>query len=161
MPASSTTCAGTQTGAQLSYDKEGRLSAWQNQPGNPTSQTSDLYDGEGQRVEQQVTSGGATTTIVYVGGLEEVSTTGSTTTTTTYYYANGQRLALAVNGVCSYLGSDGLGSAEVALDGSGNAQASVPGGRACRRAGAAENHLLAEVVSSLLLPGPFLKMEKV
>jgi RHS repeat-associated protein len=62
---------------------------------------------------------------VYVGNVEEVSTTGSTTTTTTYYYAAGQRFAEAVNGVFSYLGSDGLGSAEVALDGSGNAQASV------------------------------------
>ena len=40
-------------------------------------------------------------------------------------YANGQRVTQAVNGVFSYLGSDGLGSAEVALDGSGNLQASV------------------------------------
>jgi len=51
-------------------------------------------------------------------------TTGSTTTTTTYYYADGQRIALAVNGVFSYLGNDVLGSSEVALNGSGNVQAS-------------------------------------
>lgn len=113
-PTSATTCVGTQTGAQLSYDTEGRMTAWQNQPGStPTSSTSNLYDGEGQRIEQQVTSGGATTSIVYVGSVEEVSTTASTKTTTTYYYAGGMRLALAVNGVFSYLGSDGLGSAEL------------------------------------------------
>jgi RHS repeat-associated protein len=70
-----------------------------------------------------VTIGGATTT-VYVGSLEEAATR-STTTTTTHYYAGGMRLALAVNGTFSYLGSDGLGSAEVALDGSGNVQAAI------------------------------------
>jgi RHS repeat-associated protein len=124
-PTSSTTCAGTQTGAQLSYDNEGRLAAWQNQPTSPTSTDSFLYDGSGQRVEQQLTSGGTTTTSVYVGNAEEISTTSGTTTTTTYYYAGGMRLALAVNGTFSYLGSDGAGSAEVALDGNGNVQAST------------------------------------
>ncbi len=55
-----------------------------------------------------------------MGSLESVATTGSTTTTTTYYYANGQRIALAVNGTLSYLASDLLGSATVALDDSGD-----------------------------------------
>ncbi len=75
-PSSAATCAGTTpTGAQLSYDNEGRLSAWQNAPGSsPTSSDQFLYDGAGQRVEQQTTSSGATTTTVYVGQLEELST---------------------------------------------------------------------------------------
>ncbi len=66
-------------------------------------------DGEGNRVAQQISSGGTTTTTVYVGSLEEVSTTGSATTTTTSYYVAGKRIAEAVNGVFSYLGTDGLG----------------------------------------------------
>lgn len=49
----------------------------------------------------------------------------STTTTTTYYSTGGKRVALAVNGAFSYLDTDGLGSASVALDGSGSVQASV------------------------------------
>jgi RHS repeat-associated protein len=43
----------------------------------------------------------------------------------TYYYANGSRIATAVNGVFSYLASDGLGSADVTLDSSGNLIAST------------------------------------
>jgi hypothetical protein len=50
---------------------------------------------------------------------------GGTTTKTTYYYANGARIAMAVNGAFSYLASDGLGSANVTLNGSGTATASV------------------------------------
>lgn len=38
---------------QLSYDNEGRLTAWQNAPSSPTSTDQYLYDGEGNRVEQQ------------------------------------------------------------------------------------------------------------
>jgi RHS repeat-associated protein len=114
------TCSGTPTGAQLTYDTEGRLSGWQNTPSSPTTTDSFLYDGGGNRVSQQVTSGGSTTTTVYVGGVEENSTTGSTTTTTTYYAAAGMRLAEAVGGVFSYLATDGLGSVSEALDGSGN-----------------------------------------
>jgi RHS repeat-associated protein len=75
-------------------------------------------------VEQQSTQAGITTTTVYVGNLEQVATTGNTTTNTTYYYANGQRIALAVNGVFSYLASDALGSAAVALNASGSVKAS-------------------------------------
>jgi RHS repeat-associated protein len=43
----------------------------------------------------------------------------------TYYYANGTRIATAVNGVFRYLASDGLGSADVTLDSSGNLIAST------------------------------------
>jgi hypothetical protein len=74
-----------------------------------------------------VTTSGATTSTVYVGSLEEIGTSGGTTTA--YYYAGGQRIAEAVNGTFSYLGSDSLGSAQVALDASGNVQASVLYGR--------------------------------
>jgi YD repeat-containing protein len=86
-PFSATTCpqTGTQTGAILSYDNVGQLSGWQNAPTSPTTTASYLYDGEGQRVQQVVTSGSTTTTTTYVGSLEELATTGSTTTTTAYY----------------------------------------------------------------------------
>ncbi len=124
-PTSGATCAGsTPTGAQLTYDNEGRMTAWQNAPGSTsTSATGYLYDGEGQRVAQQVTQGGTTSVTVYIGNLEEVATSGSTTSTTTYYYAGGERIALAVNGTISYLASDLLGSATVALDAAGHVQA--------------------------------------
>lgn len=121
------TCGGTNTStnAIFSYDNEGTLAAWQNSPTSPTATASFLYDGHGNRVEQVVTQGGATTTTVYVGNLEQVATTGPTTTTTTYYYAGSARIALAINGTFSYLASDGLGSANVALNASGSATASA------------------------------------
>ena len=46
-------------------------------------------------------------------------------TVRTYYYANGTRIATAVNGVFGYLASDGLGSADVTLDSTGNVIASA------------------------------------
>jgi hypothetical protein len=52
-PSSSQTCSGTITGAALTYDNEGRLTAWQNAQFSPTSTDSYLYDGEGNRVAQQ------------------------------------------------------------------------------------------------------------
>jgi len=128
-PSSSTTCVGTQTGAQLTYDPEGSLAAWQNAPGTPTSSAGFLYDNQGNRVEQQVTQNGTTTTTVYVGNMEQVATTGASTTTTTYYYAGSARIALAVTQNAttsfSYLAADGLGSANVALNASGSATAST------------------------------------
>jgi RHS repeat-associated protein len=123
-PSSSQTCAGTPTGAALSYDNEGRLTAWQNAQSSPTSTDNFLYDGEGNRVEQQSAASGTTTTTIYVGGVEELRTISGSTTTTTYYTLAGQRIALAVNGTLSYLASDLLGSATVALDGAGNVSAS-------------------------------------
>ncbi len=116
-PSSATTCAGTQTGQQLSYDAEGNLSTWQNQP-SPTSTVNYLYDGEGTRVASQLVSGGNTTLTSYIGKLETV-VTGSSTTTTTYYTAGGLRIAEAVNGTFSYLGNDVLGSVAVALNAAG------------------------------------------
>jgi RHS repeat-associated protein len=122
-PSGSSTCAGTQTGAQLGYNNEGELSSWQNAPSSPSTTAQFLYDGQGQRVEQSVTQGATTTTTVYVGNAEEVSTSGGTTTTTAYYYAGGKRIGLSVNGAVSYLASDGLGSATVTLNSSGSATA--------------------------------------
>lgn len=101
----------------MSYDAEGNLSTWQNQP-TPTSTMSYLYDGEGARVASQMVSGGNTTLTSYIGKLETV-VTGSSTTTTTYYSAGGLRIAEAVNATFSYLGNDVLGSTAVALNASG------------------------------------------
>jgi RHS repeat-associated protein len=122
-PSSATTCVGTQTGAQLSYNNQGQLSGWQSQPGATTT-TGFLYDGQGNRVAQMTTGSGDPTT-VYVGDVEEDTiVNGVTTTKTTYYYANGQRFAMSVNGTISYLATDGLGSADVTLDANGNVVAS-------------------------------------
>ena len=125
-PTASQTCAGTPTGATLTYDNEGRLGTWQNTPSSPTTTDSFLYDGEGQRIEQVVQqSGVGETDTVYVGGLEEVTTTtptgGQPTTSTTAYYGG---IALSVNGTLSFLGHDGLGTATVALNTSGQVSAS-------------------------------------
>ena len=78
----------------------------------------------------QTTTTGTTTTTAYVGDqsgadLEDVTTSGSTTTTTASYYLGGKRIALSVNHTVSYLASDLLGSAEVALNTTGSATASV------------------------------------
>ncbi len=116
-PSRATTCSGTQTGQQLSYDAEGNLSTWQNQP-TPTSTVNYLYDGEGTRVASQLVSGGNTTLTSYLGKLETI-VAGSSSTTTTYYYAGALRIAEAVNGTFSYLGSDVLGSTAVALNAAG------------------------------------------
>jgi RHS repeat-associated protein len=123
-PSALTTCVGTQTAAQLTYNTEGQLSNWQNQPAG-TSTATFLYDGQGTRVAQQSSSGASTTTTVYAGNVEEDATTGGTTTKTAYYYTNGQRFAMSVNGTVKYLASDGLGSANATLDASGNVVANL------------------------------------
>src|SRR5258708_34132516 len=48
---------------------------------------------------------------------------GGTTATSKYYSANGQRVAMRVNGILSYLLSDMLGSSTVALNSDGSGQA--------------------------------------
>ena len=119
-----TTCAGTPTGAQLIFDNEGRLSGWQNAPTTPTSSDSFLYDGAGNRVEQQTTTNGSilTSTVYVAGGLEEITSTGSTTTLTKYFGASGLPTAerVGTNGPLSYLATDGQGTVSETLDGSGN-----------------------------------------
>jgi uncharacterized protein RhaS with RHS repeats len=117
-------------GAPALAGSAGQLASWQSAPSSPSSTDAFLYDGAGNRIEQQVTTGlpssPVTTTTVYVGNLEQVATSGGTTTTTTYYYAGTVMIALAVNGVFSYLATDALGSVSVAFDASGNVEASGP-----------------------------------
>ena len=123
-PSSSTTCSGTPTGAQLTYDNEGRLAGWQNTPSAPTTTDSFLYDGEGNRVEQQTTTNGSiiTSTVYVAGGLEEITSTGGTTTLTKYFGAQGLPTAerVGTNGPMSYLATDGQGTVSETLDSSGN-----------------------------------------
>ena len=72
-PSSPTTCVGgAQTGQQLTWDVEGRLTTWQNATICPTLTAQYLSDGEGHRVVQRVTdsTAGTTTTTSYVGHLE-------------------------------------------------------------------------------------------
>jgi YD repeat-containing protein len=61
-PNGATTCVGTQTAAQLSYNNLGQLTGWQSQPGATTT-TGFLYDGQGNRVAQQTGGSGGTTTV--------------------------------------------------------------------------------------------------
>ena len=110
--------------AVLSYDNEGRLAAWQNTPTSPTTTDSFLYDGEGNRVEQQTTTNGAiiTSTVYVAGGLEEITTSGASSTLTKYFGAAGLPTAerVGTNGPLSYLARDGQGTVSETLDGSGN-----------------------------------------
>ena len=125
-PSSATTCAGgAPTGQQLTWDAEGRLAAWQNTRSGPTLTAQYLYDGEGNRVVQQVTdsTAGTTTTTSYIGSLETVTSNGTTTTTTDYASA-GSVLAESVNGTLSYLATNYQGSVVAALNGSGGVTAS-------------------------------------
>ncbi|HEU5383590.1 MAG TPA: RHS repeat-associated core domain-containing protein [Ktedonobacteraceae bacterium] len=117
---SATTCSGTQTGQQLSYDAQGRLSSWENQPTSPNQTANYLYDGSGNRVAMLITVNGTTTLTTYIGSIEEVQTTGSSTITTTYYAVQGKRIAANVNGSLYYFGYDALGSQIVVLNSSGN-----------------------------------------
>jgi YD repeat-containing protein len=88
-PTSSTTCVGTQTGGQYSYDNERRMVHWQTAPGSGVTPSVDEgYDGEGNRVEEVYhTSRSASTTLYLAGGLEEVGTGG---TLTKCYWAIGR-----------------------------------------------------------------------
>ena len=94
---------------------------------SPTTSVNTLYDGEGHRVEQQVSQyscssacGTTTTTTQYVaGGAEDVTLSASGTTTAKYYAAGGLMIGVNVNGTTSYLASDGLGSVSTALSSGG------------------------------------------
>jgi RHS repeat-associated protein len=121
-PTSQTTCSGSATGQLLSYDAEGNLASWQDQP-TPLTTVNYLYDGEGNRVAMQVTGSSTPSTTIYIDTIEEVQLS-SATITTTYYYAGSDRIAEAVNGVFSYLGTDRLGSPLIALSATGTETAS-------------------------------------
>ncbi len=52
---SNTQCStSSQTGQLMTYDNEGRMTAWQDAPSNPTNTEAMAYDGEGNRVALQV-----------------------------------------------------------------------------------------------------------
>jgi RHS repeat-associated protein len=114
-PASGATCAGTPTGAQLTYDNQGQLTAWQNAPATPTTTETMAYDGDGRLVARKVNGG---TPTYYLDTLEEI--TGATLTK--YFTAAGLPTIVrtGTGGTLSYLMSDALGSLTEALDGSGN-----------------------------------------
>jgi RHS repeat-associated protein len=122
-PTSTTTCTGSNpTGATLAYDAERRLNhSVSDTASPPTVEAWSLYDGEGNRVEQDVSlSGGAVAKTFYLPkGVEEMRSDGSLVK---YYTAGG--LALGLNTAhdasgITFLGSDGLGSMQVALNSSG------------------------------------------
>ena len=115
----------TRNGQPIAYDALGRQTNWQNTATSPTQSATYAYNGEGERVQQVVTTSGTTTTTNYIGANEEVSTTGSTTTTTKYYDAGGVASVANVNGTLSYLVKDPLGSITMALDNAGNVTATA------------------------------------
>ncbi len=115
-PTSATTCAGTSTGAKLTYDNERRLKHWQNTQSSPTVTDDFAYDGEGNRVAQKVN--GSTITY-YLGALEEI--TGATLTK--YYAVAGLGTFIDVGGTLSSLATDGVSSVSEALNSSGGATA--------------------------------------
>ncbi len=121
-PTSATTCTGgSPTGAQLAYDAERRLAHYQNIPGAaPDVEAWYLYDGAGNRVEQAVKQSGVTTSTYYLaGGAEEVRSDGSLIK---YYGSLGLNTGATASTI-SYIASDGLGSLQVTLNGSGSATA--------------------------------------
>jgi RHS repeat-associated protein len=115
------TCGSSPTGAQMSYDNEGRLASW-TAPSGTTASDSFLYDNEGNRVLQRVNSGSVTDTITFDGYTETVLS-GGVITPTKYYNVNGQRVVMKTNGTLSYLLSDVLGSSTIALTSTGSTQA--------------------------------------
>lgn len=130
-PTGTNSCSGgANTGQQLTWDLEARLSAWQDAPTSPTTTASYLYDGEGQRVAQKVTTSGTTTSTSYIGSLAEYTTTGGTTSRTDYLYAAGKLVAEAVTSgtpsttTLTYLVTNAQGTPLEALDGSGAVTAS-------------------------------------
>ncbi|GER89970.1 hypothetical protein KDW_41320 [Dictyobacter vulcani] len=119
-------CDGSQTGAQLTYDNEGRLETW-TAPSGTTASDQYLYDNSGQRVFQHSSStlAGNTTKMdtITFDGTTDVTTTNGVTSTTKYYSVGGQRVAMKKDGVLSYLLPDMLGSTSIALKADGSVQA--------------------------------------
>lgn len=78
-------CDASQTGAQRTYDNEGRLETWA-APSGTTASDQSLYDNSGQRVFQHSSStlAGTTTktdTITFDGATDVTTTDGVTSTT--------------------------------------------------------------------------------
>ncbi|MBA2681170.1 MAG: RHS repeat-associated core domain-containing protein, partial [Ktedonobacteraceae bacterium] len=125
-PTSGHTCGTTPTGAQMTYDVEGRLASW-TAPSGTTSSINYLYDNEGNRVlqHQSTTTGGTTTTTdtVTFDSYTETVITGGTTLTTQFYSVAGQRVAMKQGNALYYLLGDILGSVSIVLKDDGTFQA--------------------------------------
>jgi len=91
-------------------------------PSGTTASDGFLYDNEGNRVLQRVSTSSVTDTTTFDGYTDTVLS-GGTTTTTKYYSANSQRVAMRTSSTLSYLLADALGSSTVALTSSGSTQA--------------------------------------
>jgi YD repeat-containing protein len=115
------TCGNSPTGALMTYDVEGRLTKW-TAPSGTTATDTFLYDGEGNRVLQEINTSSITDTITFDGYTETVLS-GGTITPTKYYNVNGQRLAMRTSSTLSYLLADALGSSTIALTSTGSTQA--------------------------------------
>jgi YD repeat-containing protein len=116
-PSGSQTCSGTPTGQLLTYDNEGRTTAWQNAQSNPTATEAMAYDGAGNRVALTVNGG---TPTFYLGDLEEISGGG----VTKYLAAGGglpQAMRAGSTSALELLADDGLGSISEGLNAFGNA----------------------------------------
>jgi len=74
-----------------------------------------LYDGDGKRVQSEITTNLATTTTYFVGNYYEV--TGSSITK--YYYAGAQRIAMSKDGTLNFMLGDHLGSTSLVTDATG------------------------------------------
>jgi RHS repeat-associated protein len=121
------TCSGpSPNGVGMTYDNKGRLISWTASSGT-TASDQFLYDAEGNRVLQRMSSTvGSTTTItdiVMFDGFTETSITSGTISSSKYYLLGGQPLALATGSGWFTLVPDLLGNISLAVKGNGNVQA--------------------------------------
>ncbi len=119
--------SGTQTGATMAYDNEGRFTTW-TAPGGTTDSAQFLYDAGGNRVLQcrsTITAGRSIPTItdtITFDGYTDTTISNGTTTTTKYDQAGGQTVAEATGTAWSYLVPDLLKNTTQALKGDGAVQ---------------------------------------
>ncbi len=105
----------------MTYDAQGRLSAWTAPSGTSVNEYL-LYDNEGNLVlTRTVTPNGNTSPIDF--GVTETVLTSSTTSTADYYFVDGQRVAEQVGSTFSYLIPNLEGSPTVALSSTGTVSA--------------------------------------
>jgi RHS repeat-associated protein len=120
---SSQSCAsGSQTGAMMTYDNEGRLSTWK-APSGTTGSVKYLYDNEGNRVLQQQTTSSGSSSVITFDGFTDTTISNGSTSTTKYYQAAGQTVAEVTGSAWYVLVPDLLGSAVLALKSDGSVQA--------------------------------------
>jgi RHS repeat-associated protein len=125
-PSGTTASDASQTGATMTYDNEGNLATW-TAPSGTTASDAFLYDNDGNRVLQRAssTTNGTTnvTDTIDFDGYTETTITNGQAVTTKYYSAAGQTVAQNDGTNWDYLVPDDLGSASLALTGSGAVQA--------------------------------------